>query len=166
MDNEKLVTVPLAFDFAPETDGYEIASGSRWRRYNRLQREPVPQVLTRDVTELTPDALYNLEIRQYNSAGTHLAGTTFAQATIGTALDVTLQVSDDCQLVIVTRGDGKTVKTELGTRTLQKVQENITADSTVISRINPTDQSSMNKMPYVLHLKHVKVVQESGKYII
>ena len=166
VDNEKLVTVPLAFDFAPETDGYEIASGSRGRRYNPLQREPVPQVLTRDVTELTPDALYNLEIRQYNSAGTHLAGTTFAQATIGTALDVTLQVSDDCQLVIVTRGDGKTVKTELGTRTLQKVQENITADSTVISRINPTDQSSMNKMPYVLHLKHVKVVQESGKYII
>jgi hypothetical protein len=46
------------------------------------------------------------------------------------------------------------------------LQENITADSTVISRINPTDQSSMNKMPYVLHLKHVKVVQESGKYII
>ncbi|WP_349834287.1 DUF4906 domain-containing protein, partial [Bacteroides intestinalis] len=125
-----------------------------------------PQVLTRDVTELTPDALYNLEIRQYNSAGTYLAGTTFAQATIGTALDVTLQVSDDCQLVIVARGDGKTVKTELGTRTLQKVQENITADSTVISRIDPTDQSSMNKMPYVLHLKHVKVVQESGKYII
>lgn len=29
VDNEKLVTVPLAFDFAPETDGYEIASGSR-----------------------------------------------------------------------------------------------------------------------------------------
>ena len=165
VDNEKLVTVPLAFDFAPETDGYEIASGSRCRGYKRPP-EPVPQVLTRDVTELTPDALYNLEIRQYNSAGTHLAGTTFAQATIGTALDVTLQVSDDCQLVIVTRGDGKTVKTELGTRTLQKVQENITADSTVISRINPTDQSSMNKMPYVLHLKHVKVVQESGKYII
>ena len=131
-----------------------------------LTQPPVPQVLTRDVTELTPDALYNLEIRQYNSAGTHLAGTTFAQATIGTALDVTLQVSDDCQLVIVARGDGKTVKTELGTRTLQKVQENITADSTVISRIDPTDQSSMNKMPYVLHLKHVKVVQESGKYII
>ena len=26
VDNEKLVTVPLAFDFAPETDGYEIAS--------------------------------------------------------------------------------------------------------------------------------------------
>ena len=27
VDNEKLVTVPLAFDFATETDGYEIASG-------------------------------------------------------------------------------------------------------------------------------------------
>ena len=181
VDNEKLVTVPLAFDFAPETDGYEIASGSPRARLGLASGSPraraeggitafsaslCPQVLTRDVTELTPDALYNLEIRQYNSAGTYLAGTTFAQATIGTALDVTLQVSDDCQLVIVARGDGKTVKTELGTRTLQKVQENITADSTVISRIDPTDQSSMNKMPYVLHLKHVKVVQESGKYII
>ena len=181
VDNEKLVTVPLAFDFAPETDGYEIASGSPRARLGLASGSPraraeggitafsaslCPQVLTRDVTELTPDALYNLEIRQYNSAGTHLAGTTFAQATIGTALDVTLQASDDCQLVIVARGDGKTVKTELGTRTLQKVQENITADSTVISRIDPTDQSSMNKMPYVLHLKHVKVVQESGKYII
>ncbi len=181
VDNEKLVTVPLAFDFAPETDGYEIASGSPRARLGLASGSPrarseggitafraslCPQVLTRDVTELTPDALYNLEIRQYNSAGTYLAGTTFAQATIGTALDVTLQVSDDCQLVIVARGDGKTVKTELGTRTLQKVQENITADSTVISRIDPTDQTSMNKMPYVLHLKHVKVVQESGKYII
>ena len=181
VDNEKLVTVPLAFDFAPETDGYEIASGSPRARLGLASGSPraraeggitafsaslCPQVLTRDVTELTPDALYNLEIRQYNSSGTYLAGTTFAQATIGTALDVTLQASDDCQLVIVARGDGKTVKTELGTRTLQKVQENITADSTVISRIDPTDQSSMNKMPYVLHLKHVKVVQESGKYII
>ena len=170
VDNEKLVTVPLAFDFAPETDGYEIASGSPRARseggITAFRASLCPQVLTRDVTELTPDALYNLEIRQYNSAGTYLAGTTFAQATIGTALDVTLQVSDDCQLVIVARGDGKTVKTELGTRTLQKVQENITADSTVISRIDPTDQTSMNKMPYVLHLKHVKVVQESGKYII
>lgn len=29
VDSGKLVTVPLTFDFAPETDGYEIASGSR-----------------------------------------------------------------------------------------------------------------------------------------
>ena len=28
VDSGKLVTVPLTFDFAPETEGYEIASGS------------------------------------------------------------------------------------------------------------------------------------------
>ncbi len=127
-----------------------------------------PQLSTRDVAELTPDALYNLEIRQYNSAGTHLAGSTFANATIGMTLDVTLQASEDCQLVIVARGDGNTVKTELGTKTLQKVQEEITVEATALNQIDPTNQTSMNKMPYVLHLKHVKVVKDdaSGKYII
>ena len=46
VDSGKLVTVPLTFDFAPETEGYEIASGSRCRRYNRRQREPVPPSVT------------------------------------------------------------------------------------------------------------------------
>ena len=98
----------------------------------------------------------------------HLAGSTFANATIGKTLDVTLQASEDCQLVIVARGNGNTVKTELGTRTLQKVQEEITVEATVLNQIDPTNQASMNKMPYVLHLKHVKVVKDdaSGKYII
>lgn len=98
----------------------------------------------------------------------HLAGSTFANATIGKTLDVTLQASEDCQLVIVVRGNGNTVKTELGTRTLQKVQEEITVEATVLNQIDPTNQASMNKMPYVLHLKHVKVVKDdaSGKYII
>ena len=40
MDNEKLVTVPLAFDFAPETDGYEIASGSPRARLGLASGSP------------------------------------------------------------------------------------------------------------------------------
>ncbi|WP_294615172.1 DUF4906 domain-containing protein [uncultured Bacteroides sp.] len=145
-----------------------LASARAEGGYTAFSASLCPQVSTRDVTDLTPDALYNLEIRQYNSAGTHLAGSTFANATIGTTLDVALQASEDCQLVIVARGDGNTVKTELGTRTLQKVQEEITVDSKVLNQIDPVNQTSMNKMPYVLHLKHVKVVKDgaSGKYII
>lgn len=107
--------------------------------------------------ELKPDVLYNLEIRQYDgTSGAHLAGQEFASVAVGAALEVSLTASDDCQLVIA-RGKDKTVKTALGTRTLQKVQEVITADSTVISQIDPANQESMNKMPYVLHLEHVKV---------
>ena len=136
--------------------------------YTAFSASLCPQVSPRDVTDLTPDALYNLEIRQYDSAGKHLAGTILPSATIGTPLDVTLQESGDCQLVIVAHGDGKTVKTDLGTNTLQNVQENITADLAVINGIDPSNQTSMNKMPYVLHLKHVKIVKEEGtnKYII
>lgn len=167
--NDGLVTVSLAFDFASELNGYDVPR-ARLEGGNTASFEASlsPQLSTRDVAELTPDALYNLEIRQYNSAGTHLAGSTFANATIGKTLDVTLQASEDCQLVIVARGDGNTVKTELGTRTLQKVQEEITVEATALNQIDPTNQTSMNKMPYVLHLKHVKVVKDaiSGKYII
>lgn len=167
--NDGLVTVSLAFDFASELNGYDVPR-ARLEGGNTASFEASlsPQLSTRDVAELTPDALYNLEIRQYNSAGTHLAGSTFANATIGKTLDVTLQASEDCQLVIVARGNGNTVKTELGTRTLQKVQEEITVEATVLNQIDPTNQASMNKMPYVLHLKHVKVVKDdaSGKYII
>ena len=57
VDSGKLVTVPLPFDFAPETEGYEIASGSPrarlglasgWRlwRFSGLLREPVPPSVT------------------------------------------------------------------------------------------------------------------------
>lgn len=167
--NDGLVTVPLAFDFASELNGYDVPR-ARLEGGNTASFEASlsPQLSTRDVAELTPDALYNLEIRQYNSAGTHLAGSTFANATIGKTLDVALQASEDCQLVIVAHGDGNTVKTELGTRTLQKVQEEITVEATALNQIDPTNQTSMNKMPYVLHLKHVKVVKDaiSGKFII
>ena len=167
--NDGLVTVSLTFDFASELNGYDVPR-ARLEGGNTASFEASlsPQLSTRDVAELTPDALYNLEIRQYNSAGMHLAGSTFANATIGKTLDVTLQASEDCQLVIVARGNGNTVKTELGTRTLQKVQEEITVEATVLNQIDPTNQASMNKMPYVLHLKHVKVVKDdaSGKYII
>ena len=47
VDNEKLVTVPLAFDFAPETDGYEIASGSRGKGVKNHESGPVaPRIKT------------------------------------------------------------------------------------------------------------------------
>ena len=166
--NDGLVTVPLAFDFASELNGYDVPRARLGLASASFEASLSPQLSTRDVAELTPDALYNLEIRQYNSAGTHLAGSTFANATIGKTLDVALQASEDCQLVIVAHGDGNTVKTELGTRTLQKEQEEITVEATALNQIDPTNQTSMNKMPYVLHLKHVKVVKDaiSGKFII
>ena len=40
VDSGKLVTVPLTFDFAPETEGYEIASGSPRARLGLASGSP------------------------------------------------------------------------------------------------------------------------------
>ena len=123
----------------------------------------LPGVITRASTDV-PDQLYNLEIRQYDVNGNHLTGNDYGTVNIGTSLDVTLQASDDCQLVLVARGNGPAV-TALGTKTLEQVQSMI-VNSSVINAIDPSATGSMNAMPYVLHLKHVKVAVVNGKAII
>ena len=42
VDSGKLVTVPLTFDFAPETEGYEIASGSPRARLGLALKAVIP----------------------------------------------------------------------------------------------------------------------------
>ena len=42
VDSGKLVTVPLTFDFAPETEGYEIASGSPRARLGLAMKAVIP----------------------------------------------------------------------------------------------------------------------------
>ena len=123
----------------------------------------LPDVITRASTDV-PDQLYNLEIRQYDVNGNYLTGNDYGTVNIGTSLDVTLQASDDCQLVLVARGNGPAV-TALGTKTLEQVQSMI-VNSSVINAIDPSATGSMNAMPYVLHLKHVKVAVANGSAII
>ena len=123
----------------------------------------LPGVITRASTDV-PDQLYNLEIRQYDVNGNHLTGNDYGTVNIGTSLDVTLQASDDCQLVLVARGSGSAVAA-LGAKTLEQVQSMI-VNSSVINAIDPSVTGSMNAMPYVLHLKHVKVATVNGKAII
>ena len=127
----------------------------------------LPGVITRTSTDV-PDKLYNLEIRQYDAIGNHLTGKDYGTVGIGTSLDVTLEQSDDCQLVLVARGSGNgnsPAVVALGTKTLEQVQSMI-VNSSVINAIDPSATGSMNAMPYVLHLKHVKVAVVNGKAII
>ncbi|MCZ2532451.1 DUF4906 domain-containing protein, partial [Bacteroides fragilis] len=50
-----------------------------------------------------PDKLYNLEILQYNRNGTYQNGNSYGTVELGTHLDVTLNVMNDCQLLVVAR---------------------------------------------------------------
>ena len=165
VSGQELVTVPLSFGFAEESIGELYRNGSPQRLAATARRNAslLPGVITRASTDV-PDQLYNLEIRQYDVNGNHLTGNDYGTVNIGTSLDVTLQASDDCQLILVARGNGPAVAA-LGTKTLEQVQSMI-VNSSVINAIDPSATGSMNAMPYVLHLKHVKVAVVNGSAII
>ena len=61
-----------------------------------------------------PTKLYNLEILQYNRNGTYQNGNSYGTVELGTHLDVTLNVMNDCQLLVVARGNKDAVKTLVG----------------------------------------------------
>ncbi|WP_300703937.1 DUF4906 domain-containing protein [Bacteroides sp.] len=122
-------------------------------------------MLTRASTD-TPDKLYNLEIRQYEPNGDYIAGTgnDFGDVGIGEHLSVNLVERSDCQLVLVARGSGGAVAA-LGSKSLEDVQS-MTVSTSIMNGIDPSVRGSMNAMPYVLHLEHVKVAVVGGNPVI
>ena len=162
--NEDGVPVSVSIGFADDTDDY-ICSPKTRNACEAITVERVNATTRTVVADVPkPDKLYNLEIRQYDANGNHLTGKDYGTVDIGKSLEVTLQEADDCQLVLVARGSGPAVSS-LGTKTLEAVQSMI-VNSSVINAIDPSQENSMNAMPYVLHLKHVKVATVEGKAVI
>ena len=151
----KTVEVSLHIGFADEVDGYTVdtKSGTSTEK-GAFSYELQPNAMTKGDVSVKPDQLYNLEIQQYDQSGKHIGGMPSAvtQQT-GSAITLTLAENIDCQLVIVAWGDGNT-SPRLGTgNTLEAVQK-LSINASVINGISP---ENMNKMPYILHLEHVKV---------
>ncbi|WP_262902453.1 DUF4906 domain-containing protein [Bacteroides fragilis] len=118
-----------------------------------------------------PDKLYNLEILQYNRNGTYQNGNSYGTVELGTHLDVTLNVMNDCQLLVVARGNKDAVKTLVG-KNLEDTEstkgvKSMDIDASIINQIDPSTANAINAMPYVLHLEHVNVVTGTdGKAVI
>ncbi len=183
------VTVSLVFGFAEDSNnegGQRLAStarlnGSPQRLAStaRLNGSPLKtgaaafdvtqavDAVTRGVPAV-PTKLYNLEILQYNRNGTYQNGNSYGTVELGTHLDVTLNVMNDCQLLVVARGNGGAVgslvnKNLDGTEGVKSVE----VSSEVINKIDPSTANAINAMPYVLHLEHVNVVTGTdGKAVI
>ena len=123
--------------------------------------------VTRSVPAV-PDKLYNLEILQYDGNGNYKTGKSYGDVNLGTHLDVTLNVMNDCQLLVVARGNGGAVgslvnKNLDGTEGVKSVE----VSSEVINQIDPSTADAIDAMPYVLHLEHVNVVTGTdGKAVI
>ena len=154
----KPVEVSLCFGFADDSKNEEsqwLAVETRAAAFDvKRLRKPV----TRGVPAV-PDKLYNLEILQYNRNGNYKAGNSYGTVELGTHLDVTLNVMNDCQLLVMARGNGGAVgslvnKNLDGTEGVKSVE----VSSEVINKIDPSTANAINAMPYVLHLEHVNVV--------
>ena len=170
------VTVSLVFGFAEDSNN---EGGQRLASTARLNGSPLKtgaaafdvtqavDAVTRSVPAV-PDKLYNLEILQYDGNGNYKTGKSYGDVNLGTHLDVTLNVMNDCQLLVVARGNGGAVgslvnKNLDGTEGVKSVE----VSSEVINKINPSTANAINAMPYVLHLEHVNVVTGTdGKAVI
>ena len=170
------VTVSLVFGFAEDSNN---EGGQRLASTARLNGSPLKtgaaafdvtqavDAVTRSVPAV-PDKLYNLEILQYDRNGNYKTGKSYGDVNLGTHLDVTLNVMNDCQLLVVARGNGGAVgslvnKNLDGTEGVKSVE----VSSEVINQINPSTANAINAMPYVLHLEHVNVVTGTdGKAVI
>lgn len=121
--------------------------------------------MTRASTD-APDQLYNLEIYQYDGTTKQkLSGGVYGDVKIGQHFDVTLTPKNGCRLLLVARGNGNVIGTLSGKNSLTDVQ-NMGVDASVINTIDPLSSEDMKKMPYVLYLENVNVVQVNGKYVI
>ncbi len=156
------VEVSMTIGLADEVDGYNLSASTKAfsQKKGAFNMELVPTETTRSTTSSKPDALYQLEIRQYDQGGNYLNGNGPQDQTIGKKLTVNLKTATDCQLVFVAWG--KNSGKSLGTVALSKAQE-ISVDASVIQSIEDNDMSTM---PYILHLKHVNITGSGANGII
>ena len=170
------VTVSLVFGFAEDSNN---EAPQRLASTARLNGSPLKtgaaafdvtqavDAVTRSVPAV-PDKLYNLEILQYDGNGNYKTGKSYGDVNLGTHLDVTLNVMNDCQLLVVARGNKDAVKTLVG-KNLDGTEgvKSMDIDASIINQIDPLTADAIDAMPYVLHLEHVNVVTGTdGKAVI
>ena len=163
----KTVEVSLNIGFADEADDYTLAtkSGASSDK-GAFSCELQPAAITKGNASVKPDKLYRLEIVQYDNNGKYqkrLYVNNDNGTTIGSKITLELTKLEDCQLVIVAWGKENT--TVLGAKVdLDKAQK-VSIPAGTIQTIDPNKQDDMNKMPYILHLKHIKVESNTIKSI-
>ena len=161
----KMVEVSLNIGFTNEEDGYALGTKSGVSSDKGVfSCELQPTAVTKGDVSVKPDKLYNLEIVQYTSDGNYKSRTYLNNpggTAIGSKIVLNFAALDDCQLVIVAWGKGNTKI--LNTQGLAEAQKKVSIPASTIETIDPTKLDDMNKMPYVLHLKHVKVENNTIK---
>ena len=168
---EGMVQVELPIELEDGTDGYDLlpqhsdtrAQGNK----SAVDVRIIPDVPTRltgtedPLKTAKPDKIYELHILQLNQSGGVLTntGTNYVADTPivpGKKVTLKLAASNDCQLILYARGG---ISSESGAAGGSLNGSNWTTFKVPAARIyGITDETTMKNMPYILHLKHVKVI--------
>ncbi len=163
---EGTVPVTFAIGIADEQDGYNQGESSAARTMDNsanagqgLDARIVPDPVSR-ATGLKPQQVYNLQIIQFSQDGQKLAATSATSYTIGSKITLSWNTSNtDCQLLFIAAGNGGSVsKYPSGSlNTLADYQQMISNVDFANLPTGETNQTDVDKQPYVLFLPHVKV---------
>lgn len=168
---EGMVQVELPVELEDGTDAYDLLPHNSETRApgnkSAVDVHIVPDTRTRltgtddPLKTAKPDKIYELHVLQLNQSGGVLTntGTNYVADTPiepGKKVVLKLAASDDCQLILYARGG---LSSESGSAGGSLNGSNWTTFKVPVARINGiTEETAMKNMPYILHLKHVKVV--------
>ncbi|WP_293674755.1 DUF4906 domain-containing protein [uncultured Parabacteroides sp.] len=163
---EQAVDVTLAIGLADEVDGYDLSAApvAKGGSSEAFDTRLVSAVRTKAAVN-KPDKLYNLEIVQYDASGAKIQNmgttSTITSAELGSKLTVTLQSSDNCQLLIVARGADAAIPSIISKSNIRNIRKDkdmlVDAIGSKINAVGFGGDASMNNMPYFLYLESVKV---------
>ena len=169
----KTVEVTLNLGIADEEDGAGATASPTSKASSNsgsaLEVVPVSDVRTKSGTDI-PDQFYNLEIIQYSSTGSKLTNQNLT-ATTGTTFIASLQVANNCKLLLIARGSSNYFSGLSGKTTLDDVRSTtdiiVKAKTSSINGI-ATDAtgSALANMPYYLLLEDVNIIYEDDRYKI
>lgn len=172
---EGIVQVELPVELEDGADGYDLLPQSSETRAqgnkSAVDVRIIPDMQTRStgtddpLKTAKPDSIYELHVLQLNQLGGVLTntGTNYVANTPivpGKKVVLKLAPSNDCQLILYARGG---ISSESGSAGGSLNGSNWTTFKVPAARINGiTEETAMKNMPYILHLKHVKVMAGTG----
>lgn len=171
---EGTVPVEVEIEFDNVADGYEIG-GSGARSSASVQdanatgfdAQLVPEVKSRNAEDVKPDGIHQLHIVQMKADGSAV-GTFYVDGATTTgshnSITTNLQPIEHCKLFVLARGEG--IRAPAVNGTFANVRNQVSQTNFSAIPATGATPSEMNKMPYVLYLEDVNIVQKDGKYII